>query len=529
MPKPLGVLTLMLLFVPLFFSGGTYLSNINEMAGGMGVLSEQFQFISLCASIGMSMVFPFMLPYLQSRNVKHVYLGGFTLLALLNLVCASTQSLPLLVMCCVLIGFTRVALVLNTTFVIAPYLLGVNTLDMFLHEPDTPAKAYAWEHMRIILMPVLYCYILCIVQLSNYVTAWVAYEFKWEYSYYFVIGMIIVAMLIVLVAFCPAPTHKYHLPYSRLADALLLTVAMGCFCYILVYGKTYDWFDNGYICAAFAIMLVTAGLFLYMQATTKAAPLLELGVFRYRNTWIAVGVFLLLMLINSSTLFVTTFVKLSTCAGNLESAAISRWSILGCVIGLVMCLAMVVKKVHFRYIYSTGFLLMLGANLYMYFQYQTMGLYDHMIFPTIIHYASMLILYSVTCAFAMKHVPIKYFVTWLFLMVAVRNVIAPAIGTSVYGNWLQERQQYYVTRFAQDVRDDEPAASQQYTLLSGMGRLQGKDTLETARLASTAMRGQVTLQATLVAMKDITGSTIWICMGSAALVLLLPYYKQEKT
>ena len=102
-PKPLGALILLLLFVPLFFSGGTYLSNINEMAGSMGTLTETFQFLSLCASIGMSMVFPFMLPYLQARNVKHVYLCGYALLALLNGVCAVTQCIPLLAVCCFLI------------------------------------------------------------------------------------------------------------------------------------------------------------------------------------------------------------------------------------------------------------------------------------------------------------------------------------------------------------------------------------------------------------------------------------------
>lgn len=143
MPKPIGVLILLALFVPLFFSGGTYLSNINEMAGGMGVLTENFQFLSFCASIGMSMVFPFMLPYLQARNVKHVYLGGYTLLALLNGVCAVTENIPVLMACCFLIGFIRVALVLNTTFVIAPYLLGIQTLDMFLYPP------YPHQHIHV--------------------------------------------------------------------------------------------------------------------------------------------------------------------------------------------------------------------------------------------------------------------------------------------------------------------------------------------------------------------------------------------
>ncbi|WP_277232594.1 hypothetical protein [Phocaeicola salanitronis] len=121
------------------------------------------------------------------------------------------------------------------------------------------------------------------------------------------------------------------------------------------------------------------------------------------------------------------------------------------------------------------------------------------------------------------------FATWLFLMVAVRNVVAPAIGTSVYANWLQERQQYYITRFAQDVRLDNPQSSAPFVQAAYLGQRQGKDSFEASRWASTLIKGQVSLQATLVAMKDITGSTIWICMGSVLFVLCVPYYKQEKT
>ena len=529
MPKPIGVLILLALFVPLFFSGGTYLSNINEMAGGMGVLTENFQFLSLCASIGMSMVFPFMLPYLQARNVKHVYLGGYTLLALLNGVCAVTENIPVLMACCFLIGFIRVALVLNTTFVIAPYLLGIQTLDMFLYEPDSPEGAYKNDHARTVLMPVLYCYILCIVQFSNYVSAWVAYEFRWEYTYLLVMGMMLAAILLVSFTFCHAPTHRYHLPWRLLPDALLLTLAMGAFCYIMVFGKTYDWFAQRSICVAWAVMLVCGGGFLWLSAAVRQKRVLELSIFRYRYTWYGIGIFILLMLINSSTLFVTTYLKMSTLSGNLESATVSCWAIPGCVAGLVFTLICVFRGVHFRYIYAAGFLLMLAANLYMFFHYQTMGVYEHTIPPTLLHYSGMLVLYSVTCAFAMKHLPIRYFATWLFLMVAVRNVVAPAIGTSVYGNWLQERQQHYITRLVQDVRTDNPQSAARFMQVTRLGQLQGKDGMEASRLASTLMKGQVTLQATLVAMKDITGSTVWICLGSALAVLLMPYHRKEKT
>ena len=527
MPKPLGALVLLALFVPLFFSGGTYLSNVNEMAGSMATLTEDFQFLSLCASIGMSMMFPFMLPYLQTRNVKHVYLCGFALLTLLNGLCAVVQSLPVLTVCCFLIGFVRVALVLNTTFVLAPYLLGIQTLDMFLYEPRTPQEASQNDHARTLLMPVLYAYILCIVQLSNYVAARVAYDYAWPYTYLLVMGMTLAAMLVVLLTFCHAPTHKCRRLWHLLPEALSLSAAMAGLCYMLVYGKTYDWFDTPSMRTALAATLLCAGLYLWLA--TGRAPLLSLGIFRHRYTWYATGIFLLLMLVNSSTLFVTTYLKLSTAASNLHSAAVSCWAIPGCLVGLALAAVCVQRGLHFRYIFAAGFLLMLCANLYMYFHYQPTGLRSHTVLPTLLHYAGMLMLYSVTCAFAMKHLPVRHFATWLFLMVAVRNVVAPAIGTSVYGNWLQERQQRYVARLAQDICQDNPQAAAPFLQTAHLSQMQGHDDLEASRLASTRLKGQLTLQATLVAMKDITGSTIWICLGSTLLALLIPYYRNERT
>ena len=304
---------------------------------------------------------------------------------------------------------------------------------------------------------------------------------------------------------------------------------MGAFCYIMIFGKTYDWFDHRSMRAAWAVMLVGGGAFLWLSAAVRQKRVLELGIFRYRYTWYGIGIFLLLMLVNSSTLFVTTYLKMSTASGNLESAAVSCWAIPGCVAGLVFTLVCVFRGVHFRYIYAAGFLLMLGANLYMYFHYQTMGVYGHIIPPTLLHYSGMLVLYSVTCAFAVKHLPVRYFATWLFLMVAVRNVAAPAVGTSVYGNWLQERQQHYITRLAQDVRSDSPQFAARFMQASRLGKQQGKDEVEASRLASVLMKGQVSLQATLVAMKDITGSTIWICLGSTFAVLLMSYHQKERT
>lgn len=92
MPKPLGILILMFLFVPPTFSGGAYLSNLNEMQGELGLLVEEIQLASFFTSIGMCLFVPFMVRFLQARSVRRTYLWCFGLLIPLNYVCAVTTS-----------------------------------------------------------------------------------------------------------------------------------------------------------------------------------------------------------------------------------------------------------------------------------------------------------------------------------------------------------------------------------------------------------------------------------------------------
>ena len=180
-PRPLGIIVLLLMFIPPTFSGGAYISNLNEMTGGMGIWTEDVQLASFFTSIGMCLFPPFMIRFLQVRRLKRTYLGGFALLFILNYMCAVTTSIVLLCFVCLLTGFVRSVVMIHCTFTIAPYLTGMDTLSMFtMSEVPTPEVQYAMERKRTFLMPVLYFYILLIAQSSNVVTAWFAYEYYWH-------------------------------------------------------------------------------------------------------------------------------------------------------------------------------------------------------------------------------------------------------------------------------------------------------------------------------------------------------------
>lgn len=531
MPKPLGILILMFLFVPPTFSGGAYLSNLNEMSGELGLLVEDVQLASFFTSIGMCLFVPFMVRFLQARSVRRTYLWCFGLLIPLNYICAVTTSVPILLAACLLNGFVRVIVMLNCTFTIAPYLTGVNTLSMFtMTETPTPEMQYRMERMRTFLMPVLYCFILLIAQSSNVMTAWFAYEYSWQEAYYVVIGLLLIAMVMVLTTMPDVRNcEKYHPEWHKVPEMIFMTMALCSMAYVLAFGKTLDWFDSQQIVIAAAIMLISTGLFLMASVRNGDDAYLPLGVFRYRNVWMAMLLFLIAMIFNSANIFVGSFSKISTSISNYHSALLSIWAIAGCVAGLILSVLLVVRKVRFRTIFIIAFLFMALSNVILYFQYQTSGLFDNMIWPTVLNFVGLLMLYSLVAAFGMKSLPARYLATFVFLMIWMRNSIAPVIGASVYSNWLNERQQYHISVLAENITADRPSAAGTHVRNMKIAGASGKGSFESEQFSSVAIKSKVAVQATIVAMKEITGNTVILILIAAGVTFLLPYYKNETT
>lgn len=239
--------------------------------------------------------------------------------------------------------------------------------------------------------------------------------------------------------------------------------------------------------------------------------------------------FLTAMIFNSANMFVGSYAGLSTAADNFRRATLSGWAVVGCIAGLVVSLLLVLRKVRFRTTFIIGLLFMGASDVVMYFQYQTDGLFDNMILPTVLNFTGLLMLYSLVAAFGMKSLPSRYLVTFVFLMIWMRNSIAPVVGASVYSNSLNERQQYHITRLAEDLDTTNPAAATAGAQTAAAGRASGLGSYEAGRLSATVMKGKVTVQATIVAMKEITGNTVVLILAAAGVVWLLPYHKNETT
>ena len=529
-PKWLGILILVLMFIPILTVGGVYSVNSTEMMGGLGIISEHITFTNFATSIGMAAFCPFLYRLVVIRREKMMCLAGFSMMYVLSYICAETDSIFLLALCSVLMGFLRMVLMMVNLFTLILY---AGRIEAYLKiKPGLePVDGEGWDKLdieRSIAQPGIYLFFMILGQLGTSLTAWLAYEYEWQYVYYYMMGMLLVCILVIFVTM---PYHRFQnkrfpINFRQFGNATLFCIPLVCFTYVMVYGKVLDWWDDPTIRMAAITAVITGALFFYMESTHRS-PYYLVGVLKLRTIRMGVLFYFLLMFFNSSAMFVNVFAGIGMKLDNWQNASLGNWTMLGYFIGGMITIFLSMKKVHFKYIFAGGFIMLGMAALFMYFEVQTDGLYERMKYPVIIRSTGMMMLYSLIPTYATQRMPYKFLSSWICTMITIRMVIAPSLGAAVYTNALQERQQNYVTRYAQDVDLLNPETSASFLgTVRGMS-YQGKSKAEAVNMAALSAKGRIQVQATLVAVKEMAGWTLYACLACAIFVLVVPYPKRK--
>lgn len=529
-PKPVGILILILLFIPILTVGGVYSANSGEMMSGLGILSEHIQFVGFVTSIGMAAFAPFFYDLVRIRREKLMCLVGFPIMYLLSYVCAVTESIFLLALCSLIMGFLRMVLMMVNLFTLIKYAFGMEATRN-ITPGNEPSDEEGWDRLdreKSTSMPIIYLFFMILGQVSTALTAWLAYEYEWQYVYYFMMGTILLSILIIFITmpFHSYPGERFPITFSKFGNVVVFSCMVTCFIYILVYGKTLDWFDDPTIIRAALLTLLFGAIFIYLESSRRS-PYFLMDLFKLRTINMGVILFLLLMILNSSAMFVNVFSSIGMKIDNWQNAALGNWCVAGYIIGAILSIALGSRGVHLKYLFAIGFLLLGCSALFIYFEVQSAGLYDRMKYPVIIRAAGMMIIYSLTAVHANQRMLYKYLSTWICVMLTVRMVIGPGIGTAIYTNILQERQQHYVTRYAQNVDRMNPDAEASYTQTARGMRYQGKSETEAEQMASISTKGRIQAQATLSAVKEMSGWTFYGCLAATLFVLAYPYRKRK--
>ena len=529
-PKPLGIIFLMLLFIPIMTVSGAFSANSSEMVGGLGILSEHISFIGFCTSIGMAAFSPFFYDLVCIRREKFMCLVGFIILSLLSFVCANTDSIFLIATCSLVMGFVRQTLLMCNLFTLIKYAFGIEaTINVTPGNEPTDEKGWdALDKEKTTSMPTIYFFFMILGQIGTWLTAWFAYHYEWQYVYYFMMGAMLLAVIIIMftMPFNGYEGGKIPITFSKFGNVTVFSLMCCSFIFIMVYGKVLDWYDHPYIRWATLICIVFTTLFVWLEKTQRS-PYFLLSAFRLKSIQGGILLFLGLMILNSSQMFVNIFVGVGMKIDNYQNAVLGNWVLVGYFLGLVMAVISSAKGISLKWLFFLGFVFIGLAALYMYFEVQTAGLYDRMKWPVIIRATGMMLLYSVTAVYANQRMPYKFLSTWVCIMLTVRMIVAPGIGSALYSNVLQYRQQYYITRYSHDYNRTETSTDATYKqTIRGM-KAQGRSDAEAETMAAMSLKGNVQVQATLSAVKEMAGWTFYACFACAGIVIAVPWTKQR--
>ena len=529
-PKPLGIIFLMLLFIPIMTVSGAFSANSSEMVGGLGILSEHISFIGFCTSIGMAAFSPFFYDLVCIRREKFMCLVGFIILSLLSFVCANTDSIFLIATCSLVMGFVRQTLLMCNLFTLIKYAFGIEaTINVTPGNEPTDEKGWdALDKEKTTSMPTIYFFFMILGQIGTWLTAWFAYHYEWQYVYYFMMGAMLLAVIIIMftMPFNGYEGGKIPITFSKFGNVTVFSLMCCSFIFIMVYGKVLDWYDHPYIRWATLICIVFTTLFVWLEKTQRS-PYFLLSAFRLKSIQGGILLFLGLMILNSSQMFVNIFVGVGMKIDNYQNAVLGNWVLVGYFLGLVMAVISSAKGISLKWLFFLGFVFIGLAALYMYFEVQTAGLYDRMKWPVIIRATGMMLLYSVTAVYANQRMPYKFLSTWVCIMLTVRMIVAPGIGSALYSNVLQYRQQYYITRYSHDYNRTETSTDATYKqTIRGM-KAQGRSDAEAETMAAMSLKGNVQVQATLSAVKEMAGWTFYACFACAGIVIAVPWTKRR--
>lgn len=375
-PKPLGIAFLVILFIPIMTVSGAYTVNSSEMVGGLGIQSEHIAFISFVTSIGMAAFSPFFYTLVSVRRQKMMSLVGFSILAVQSYICANTDSLFILALNSLIMGFVRQTLLMCNLFTLIKYGFGIEATRNVTpgNEPKDEAGWDALDTEKKASQPIIYFFFMLLGQIGTWITAWFAYNYHWQMVYYAMLGSILVALLITLLCmpYNPYPTKHSPLSFSKFGNVVVFCLMCCSFVYVTVYGKVYDWYDSSRICWATAICVASTLLFIYLEKTRRS-PYFMLKAFKSRSIQGGILLFIGLMICNSSSMLVNIFVGVGMKTDQIQVAALGNWVLLGYFIGLVTILILNSKGVHFKWFFAMGFLLIGAASLFMYFEVQTDG------------------------------------------------------------------------------------------------------------------------------------------------------------
>lgn len=464
------------------FSGGVYLAAASDMVGTTALMQEDILMAGYASLIGLAINFAVMFRIkFRFSNRTQLLVAGIVLIAA-NLICANTESVPVLVVTCFVAGWFRMQATLACN----------STIQLWL----TPVRD----------MAIFFCYVYILVdsviQLSGIATIYTAFFSQWEYMQWIMIGMLALMMILVMILVKPVRCPMF-IPLLGIdwIGAILWAGFMMCFTFICVYGNYFDWWDAGEIRAAAFLGLVCMIINLW-RASFLHHPYISFRAMRNRNVIRATIMYLVFF-----TLIATEHVFEHTYAANIlgfdETNLIDlNWYVFaGIVVGCGFTyLTFALRKWRYKTMTAIAFSLAIVYLAYFYF-FIDYGVEKEMLFVPLFFRGAAAVIISIVflTSIVQSGLPFQVFPQALTINGFTGAVMGATLGPAIIGEFLRHTIAKNASLLGSAITDFNP---------------------DTAHVPLGQLYGLVQTQALIVSMKEIYGWLLIIAIFSLMIILV---------
>lgn len=464
------------------FSGGVYLAAVADMVGTTALMQEDILMAGYASLIGLVMNFAVMFRVKFRFSNRTQLLAAGILLIAANLICANTESVPVLVVTCFIAGWFRMQATLACN----------STIQLWL----TPERD----------MSVFFCYVYILVdsviQLSGIATIYTAFFFRWEYMQWMMIGMLALMMVLVMILVKPVRGPMF-IPLLGIdwIGAFLWSGFMMCFTFICVYGGYFDWWDSFEIKAA-AVLGICCLITNLWRASFLHHPYISFRAMRNRSVVRATVVYLVFYI-----LIATEHVLEHTYAADIlgfdETNSIDlNWYVLaGIATGCVFTYyTFALRKWRYKTMTAIAFSLAIIYLAYFYF-FIDYGIEKEMLFIPLFFRGGAAVIISIVflTSIVQSGLPFQVFPQALTINGFTGAVMGATLGPAIIGEFLRHTMAKNVSLLGSAITDSSP---------------------DIAHMPFTQLYGLVQTQALIVSMKEIYGWLLIIAILSLLIIFV---------
>lgn len=506
-PQWLAITTMMLLIFTVAFANGTYMGSTIVLTGTLGTTTEDIMMSFYAGTLGIVAANPLQQKIRLALTPKTLIISDLILQVFLSIVCGHSESILIITICSFFLGMLK-------TIVITQFIV----LMSGFFSPDNVRSEYlSW------FFPIIFG----MGQLSMSFTAWLAYNYQWQYIYYCVAALILLILALIIVFFRDMRRPVIQ-PFKDINYRGVLLAASGYMfvVYALIYGQTLDWFASDDIRASVVLGLLLLALFFADMYSAKKTYV-SLKVLKHWKTPLGCLFLFFCMFFNGDTSLVNRYLNYVLGLDSVHTYSVFLWTIPGYVIaGIVAFWWFRWQRWRFRYLISACMALYAVYFAIIYFGLSPESRYEMLFIPMIIKGAAMMTLVIAFGVYMAEDLPRELWISNTFFQLSFRSLLTPVVAYCFFTNMLTRLQLGAMDRLSRQMSvADEVAVSRWRQYFDSA--LAGGMSYDNAVLsANNSLNSILQTQGMLIGIKTIYG---WLFVAAAAVAVVSAFIHFHET